>query len=203
MSGRPTRLAAYCLDVGMPTPPGLPHPHSILDAVNDALQELVARDRELLEHGAHELAHVHRFGVYVERRLSDELAAGQLTIDLDYDRDGQLAKETHFDPPLRSKTDEDGTSRFRPDLIIHRRGREGPNVLVLEWKKHAGPDAIALLQQRLEHIQRAFRYTLGVIVNSYEDRVEWCIVENESDSLVWRIIRGPDVAEAVPVPDVS
>ena len=187
----------------MPIAAGLPHAQAFLDAVNDALEEFVGRDRELLEHGAHELAHVHRFGVYVERRLRDELAAGQLTVDLDYDRDGLFAKETCFDPPLRSKTDEDGISRFRPDLIIHRRGREGPNVLVLEWKKHARPDAITRLQQRVEHIMRTFQYTLGVIVNSYEDHVEWCAIHNEGDPLVWCAIRCPDADDGRSVADVG
>ena len=175
----------------MPIAADQPDPQTILDAVSGALEDLVKWDQELLQHAALELAHVHRFGVYLECRLRAHLAEGRLTIDLDYDRDGQFAKETYFDPPLRSKTDEDGTTRFRPDLIIHRRGREGPNVLVLEWKKHADPGTVSLLQQRIQHIQRAFHYTLGVIVNSYDDRVEWRVVRDEGRPFEWSVVPCP------------
>jgi len=54
-----------------------------MEAVADSLGEVAARDRELLELQAHELALVHRFAVYLESRLKPDLSRCQLTIDLD------------------------------------------------------------------------------------------------------------------------
>jgi hypothetical protein len=175
---------------------------ALLDSVNSALENLVQRDVKLLHYKAHELAHVHRFAVYLEGHLRSQLVNWDVTVDLDYDRDGQFAKVMHVDPPLPPKACEDGTVRFRPDLIIHRRGEDGANVLVLEWKKDAGRGDIALLQQRIVRIRQTFDYAMGVIVNSYDDRVEWCVVEDEKNPLVWCVIRCPDVDDGASMADV-
>jgi hypothetical protein len=200
-SGVPAAPSAKGLNVGMASSLDLRDQQALLDAMNSALEDLVKRDEELLRYQAHELAHVHRFAVYLEGHLRSQLVNGDVTVDLDYDRDGQFAKVMHVDPPLPPKAGEDGTVRFRPDLIIHRRGEDGPNVLVLEWKKEAGRSDIALLQQRIVRIRQTFDYALGVIVNSYDDRVEWCIVEDEKN-LVWCVIRCPDVDDGASVADV-
>ena len=102
---------------------------SVLAAVSAALGDLVARDRDLLRISAHELATVHRFGVYLERQLQPETGQGQLAVDLDYDRHGTGQKF------LPGRPDQCGQRRFRPDLIVHHRGDDGQNLLVVEWKK--------------------------------------------------------------------
>jgi hypothetical protein len=96
-----------------------------LEAVSDALSDLVTKDRELLSLQAHELALVHRFGVYLERRLRRELQRYGLTVDLDYDRHGDAEKWL----PARQDRDQGDKRRFRPDLIVHRQGDDRHNIL--------------------------------------------------------------------------
>jgi hypothetical protein len=59
---------------------------TVVKAVAAALGDVVAKDQLLLTLQAHELALVHRFGVYLETHLQSVLRQNGLTIDLDYDR---------------------------------------------------------------------------------------------------------------------
>ena len=188
----------YCLDVDMP-PPDPPHPQTILNAVSAALEDLVQRDEKLLQYKAHELAHVHRFAVYLERRLRNQLENWSVTIDMDYDRAGEREKGWRGLPP---RPDRNPGNCFRPDVIIHHRGDDDKNLLALEWKKNESEAGIDLLQERLACIKARYEYALGVIVNSYRDRVEWCIVEHERNPLVWCVIRCPEVGDGASVADV-
>jgi hypothetical protein len=115
----------------------------VLEAVSAALGELVVADADLLELDAHELALVHRFGVYLERFLALMLGRNLLTVDLDYDRHCWAEKLL---PP---RPDRDGDQRFRPDLVVYRRTTDDFNLLVLEWKKHAGQPILGLLAERI------------------------------------------------------
>ena len=70
----------------------LPNNEVVLGAVSRALGQMAVRDRDLLYLQAHELALVHRFAVYLESRLEPHLRRCELTIDLDYDRQGGRAE---------------------------------------------------------------------------------------------------------------
>lgn len=140
-----------------------------LAAVSAALGDLLTHDRDLLRLSAHELALVHRFGVYLERRLQSEIERDRLAVDLDYDRHGTGPKL------LPGRPDKRGERRFRPDLIVHHRGDDGHNLLVVEWKKKATEDMLACLEARVRSLLRddPYRYLLGVIVDSHDDGLRW------------------------------
>jgi hypothetical protein len=88
------------------------------------------------------LALVHRFGVYLQTHLQPVLTLGELTVDLDYDRHGELHK---LPPP---GPDRDKDRRFRPDLIVHRRD-DKHNLLVVEWKANASDLTLECLETRI------------------------------------------------------
>lgn len=48
-----------------------------------------------------------------------------------------------------------------PDLVVHRRGADGPNLLVVELKKTTNGDTGLCDQQRLIAFRRQFRYRFG------------------------------------------
>jgi hypothetical protein len=102
---------------------------TVLNAVSTALTDVVNNDEDLLTLQAHELALVHRFGVYLEAHLQSLLRQNGLTVDLDYNRHGDLPKLL---PP---RPDREGDRRFRPDLIVHRRRVDTHNLLVVEWRR--------------------------------------------------------------------
>jgi hypothetical protein len=162
----------------------------IQGALHRALDELVSKDDFLLRLQVHELTHVHRFAVYLERLLESQLRQWGVTIDVDYDYDGQF-KKTFDDTPWLARDDRDKEHRYRPDLIIHHRGDSERNILVLEWKKVADGSTVIKTQERLLQIQRQLNYEHLVIVNSYEDHAKWCFVEEASSGLEWNVVRMP------------
>jgi hypothetical protein len=151
----------------------LADPGTLLKAVSAALSDVASKDQDLLTLQAHELALVHRFGVYLEAHLLPVLRQDRLTVDLDYDRHGDLPKLL---PP---RPDRDGDRRFRPDLIVHRRRVDTYNLLVVEWKKNANDPMLECLTQRLRSLQVSggkhsrYGYQLGVLVNSNDHGVCW------------------------------
>jgi hypothetical protein len=154
----------------------------MLGAVSAALGDLLTHDRELLRLSAHELAMVHRFGVYLERRLQPAIDQGQLAIDLDYDRHGTGPKL------LPGRPDKCGQRRFRPDLVVHHRGDDDQNLLVVEWKKKATNGMRARLKGRVESLLRedSYHYLLGVIVDSHDDGVRWLAYDSGGQMGGWR-----------------
>jgi hypothetical protein len=159
----------------------------VLDSVRRALVDVVDRDQVLLELSAHELAIVHRFGHYLESHLSNELAEHGLSVDLDYDRRGYMQKH------LPERPDRDGSKRFRPDLIIHRRLDDSQNVLVVEWKKRATVPIIELLEYRLQLLLSSqkdgdYGYRSGVIIDSGDDGVRWRAYDESGPIADWNAI---------------
>ncbi len=172
----------------MPTQSTVPDRDTIQRAVRSALSELVRKDSDLLEVHGHELSHVHRFGVYLEGVLGGHLTLYGLTIDMDYDRHGQLQKVLVMQPEL-GRMDRAEGSRFRPDLIVHHRGDDERNALVVEWKKNAGREDIELLRDRVLRVKQIYGYMLGMLVNSHDNFVEWCVVDSDNPDLEWHSIR--------------
>ena len=166
---------------------------TVLKAVSDALNDVATKDEALLSLQAHELALVHRFGVYLEHHLHDELQI-DLTIDLDYDRHGRLPKL------LAPRPDRGKEGRFRPDLIVHHREDDECNILVVEWKKNARPMTLRRLEERVRSLlaedpeHYGYAYKLGVLVNSRKDGIKWCVVERDVQDLQWSHIPTPNSA---------
>lgn len=166
----------------------LPAHEVVLGAVADALSQVAARDRDLLELQAHELALVHRFAVYLESRLEPHLRRCELTIDLDYDRQGDRQK---FLPPRPGRPESD-PSRFRPDLIIHRRRTSAHDLLVAEWKKSASIQVLGRMQERVQlllaggHPDSPYNYQLGLLVNSGDDGISWRSIDSDGTISGWQ-----------------
>ena len=51
-----------------------------------------------------------------------------------------------------------------PDVIVHSRGPEGPNILVLELKKTSNPEGHDCDFRRVEALRREFRYRFGALI---------------------------------------
>jgi hypothetical protein len=133
-----------------------------------------------------ERAATHRIALHLERevRALSPVTLGadpvEIFVDCEYNRQGTDAKRLMglasglrrlVRRGRRSRVmDTRGTTVF-PDIIVHRRGREGPNLLVVEVKRPgAVRGAVAFDQEKLrlyqtEHrYQQAFLVTLGTSV---------------------------------------
>ena len=97
----------------------------VMNAVMDLFHE---NDRGLLsindtDTKLHEVAISHRIAFYVEIVLGEFLVQNGLKVDIEYNKHGEDEKRRL-----------DG-SKFRPDIVVHIRGADKLNLLVIEVKK--------------------------------------------------------------------
>ncbi len=120
-----------------------------------ALRLLSERDGYLLDVGAHERAITHRLGMYLQGQFH------QWDVDCEYNRDGHEPKRVGLDEGSFA-----GESSVYPDIIIHRRGREGPNLLVIEAKTYhnRAKESVQRDRQKLEAYKRDLHYDHAVFL---------------------------------------
>lgn len=105
----------------------MPTTQEVRDRVNRALLRLQTTDGELFSDGVNERALTFRLGLYLQQEFDD------WTVDCEYNRYRQVPKQLR---QLKGKTINrtKKSGRVSPDIIIHRRGQNGPNLLVIEAK---------------------------------------------------------------------
>lgn len=114
--------------------------------LTNAVDALLRFDKELLTNDAHEQAIAHRIASYIER---DD--ARGYAVDCEYNKRAEDAKR------WRGKI-------FRPDIIVHKRGRNGrgDNLLIVEIKKEEiCKSNITRLKFMTNPYNNAFGYELG------------------------------------------
>jgi len=52
-----------------------------------------------------------------------------------------------------------------PDVIVHRRGHDGPNILVLELKKTTNPEPRDCDRERIRALREQLGYEFGALVD--------------------------------------
>ena len=134
-------------------------------AVIAALEELLRRDRYLLEVDANERSISHRFGMYLQAVFPD------FDVDCEYNRDGIEPKRLgHFelDP---NEEDSDAKTVF-PDVVVHQRGKR-ENYLVIEFKKSSSmvdrEVDLRKLRGYKEDRYLRYRYALFLLLNVGEE----------------------------------
>lgn len=119
------------------------------ELVDAAVDRLVAEQPELLDLDVSERALSHHLAIY----LAEFLPAG-LQVDVEYNRHGACPKRLNLPPREASDRELPATTVF-PDIVIHRRGSDDSNLVVLELKKPQG--SLEYDRRKL----RAFRRELG------------------------------------------
>lgn len=118
--------------------------------LNRAISRVVDNDLRLLEYGPSERAVAHRLAVYLEHEFPE------WHTDCEYNRQGggrDRKRVAIFDGGEESDVD--------PDVIVHRRGPHGPNLLAIEVKPaHQTVRDRAKLRQYLT----THRYQYAVLV---------------------------------------
>lgn len=140
------------------------------ERLKDALHLLCTQDGHLLDVDASERPITHRLGLYLQDKF------WEWDVDCEYNREGHDTKAVGLDESLF-----DRDSAVYPDIIIHKRGYEGPNLLVIEVKKN--PDGHRQEVQRdldkLKAYKRNLAYTYAVFLkvwpgeNRRDPAYEW------------------------------
>ncbi|MDD3195399.1 MAG: hypothetical protein PHU68_06325 [Paludibacter sp.] len=94
--------------------------------INSTLQQLYNTDISLIDRHAHERSIAFRFGMYFAASVrASSFAGDNITIDFDYNRNDNNVK--HLEEFNRRHG-------VFPDLILHHRGFNDVNILVIEFK---------------------------------------------------------------------
>ena len=95
----------------------------LLELVSTALDELYSKDEHLITYEAHECSIVFRFAHYLQNLMDAHEVFAQYNLDVEYNRNGRQ--------PKRIPNNRIGV---RPDVIIHKRGLNDHNLLIMEFK---------------------------------------------------------------------
>lgn len=119
--------------------------------VVERLKELEEKDSELLTNDLSERCIASRLAMYLQTVFPE------YSVDVEYNRKGRVPKTLNLPEECANYRNGKGEVLVVPDIIVHRRGEEGPNILVLELKKTTNPDSRHCDSMRI----RAFREQLG------------------------------------------
>ena len=129
--------------------------------ISDALKEVVSEELYYeVAHDMHEVALCHRLAVHLEK---SEKFDGYL-IDCDYNRSGINVKrsERNVKKHPREKVKNCG---FRPDIIVHKRGSDDDNLIMIEAKKaSATRPQKKEAKKRLRRHAKAYNYCYAFYV---------------------------------------
>lgn len=104
--------------------------------VRRSIDKLRERDEHLLDVDANERSITHHLAVYLQQEFQN------WNVDVEYNRSRRDAKRLSIPEELSSEAEKDNVSRkdtdavtVYPDIIVHRRGTNDDNFLVIEVKK--------------------------------------------------------------------
>jgi len=151
--------------------------------VRDAVTLFVDRDPKLLVLAAHEQAFAHRIAIYLEAQF--KVAEG-LNVDCEYNKHLEKAKRIDLDLHLLkqqpqalltcgcpacsaiTKKEHLKGKLFRPDVVVHSRGNDDHNIIVIEIKSTGvfcpfdGAKLEALTAPKTD--DKPYEYQLGVFI---------------------------------------
>jgi hypothetical protein len=132
------------------------NPDELLNLLTQAMNETVASDEYLFRVDASERNLAGRLGIHLQPKLLD------WHVDPEYNRmAGNAPKRIHLPLECAGYRNEDDLVLVCPDLIVHRRGPEGPNLLVVELKKTTNRDKGICDRHRLLAFREQFGYRFG------------------------------------------
>jgi hypothetical protein len=119
-----------------------------------ALAMLFARDGRLLEYAAGERAVAAKLAAYLA------LLFRHYDVDVEYNRQDLDPKTLDLPAPCRGG----GRRRVYPDVIVHRRGHDRANLLVVELKKETNREPRTRDRAKIAAMKRKFGYKWGVSI---------------------------------------
>lgn len=138
-----------------------------LDQIRGLLEEagkrFVADDAYLLSVDANERSLTHKFAEHLQALVGKEWS-----VDCEYNRYGdnpKTIKEVAQIVGEVTRTDDTKAKTVYPDVIVHRRGAKGPNLLVIEAKKDASKEEWMSDWTKLRRIQAEYKYLFAAFVN--------------------------------------
>ena len=137
----------------------------IVDLIEFSLNKLYDRDSYLIKNDLHEQTITHKLANYMEQYCNE--LKYSLDVDVEYNRNIKDSKRWIF---MNEK------KLFKPDIIIHKRGENIHNTLIIEAKKKNCNDCnkIQLDHEKLKNLttkEDSLYYRFGLFIE-FADTVE-------------------------------
>lgn len=133
--------------------------------VRSALRAFFLNDSDLLRRDANERSITHKLAEHLQMQFE------HLDVDCEYNRHGDGVKRlAAILPPDDTRTDCTDAKTVYPDIIVHKRGCDGSNALVIEVKKSSGGDAnrdkrkLRMFTSPLDPDEFRYGYSLGMLL---------------------------------------
>lgn len=119
-------------------------------------------DDTLFGNVVREEAHSHRIAHYLENYLQGYFPENiHISVDCEYDKHEQGGKEV---PSLRERYP-DRPDTVRPDIVIHHRGDDRANILVVEVKRRSHPaNEKEYAKAKINALMRDYQYNYGLYI---------------------------------------
>ena len=131
--------------------------HEPGQAVLSALECLLREDAHLLKADVNERSISHRFGMYLQSQFPKH------HVDCEYNRDGIEPKRIGPIDLHPDVDDTEGKTVF-PDIIVHVRGTDKKNYLVIEFKKSTSKVNRGIDRRKLTGYKRDLKYEFALFV---------------------------------------
>jgi hypothetical protein len=125
------------------------------EALQRALQLLFANDAFLLEANVKERAIAAKLACYLALQFPEH------DVDIEYNRHGLEPKRVNLPAHCRGG----GDKLILPDVVIHRRGNDQHNVLVIQVKKQTNPEPRDCDRAIIEAMIQDFEYAHGLLID--------------------------------------
>ncbi len=136
----------------------LMEPEEVRKHVEKALRTLAENDKYLLKNDLSERCIASRLAMYLQQEFPEH------SVDVEYNRDGFEPKRLELPEECANYRNKDGQALVVPDVIVHQRGPDGPNILVLELKKTSNRDRSGCARKRVRAFHAKLQYSFGALI---------------------------------------
>ena len=179
----------------------------LINSLKNAVEQLYKNDAYLLQsnHELHEQTVSHRLAVYLENNLrkSSIFRKGKFAVDCEYNKNGKNLKIVacynchNGDCTVKDNNSFENIKYVRPDIIVHKRGKNFPtNLLIVELKKETNRNTnekdrdkmklSAFTCQRQEDDKHHYQYQLGFFIEYSNKATTLQEFKNGKEATVYR-----------------
>ncbi len=128
--------------------------------LNHAISEVVRLDSLLLEYNLSERCIAARLAIYLQAAIPE------YSVDVEYNRHGRSPKALALPEECANYRTRNGEPLVIPDVIVHERGSDDANILVLELKKTTNTNTIArgCDHRRIHAFQSQLHYRFAALI---------------------------------------
>lgn len=139
--------------------------------IKASLLKLRKQDKYLLDNNLNERTITYKLATYIQQEFQD------FNVDCEYNRFDDLVKKIKV-PKSNVNWDDTEARTVFPDIIIHKRGKQENNLLVIEIKKSSNSDSGDIDRMKLKAlIEYPYNYKFGLFLrinlDNNDDSFEW------------------------------